>query len=128
MYPTLPGSDEGGDLSLTMSPFVPLLPKRPIAAPKKITTSVYFQAPFMLEGNTMVQFAYSSPPPPAAIYDPPSSINHHRGTTSLTSVQESKLYSCPNWLLAYSCIILFIVIIVFLALFEVFFTVLRDLK
>ena len=126
MYPTLPGSDEGGDLSLTMSPFVPLLPKRPIAAPKKITTSVYFQEPFMLEGNTMVQFAYSSPPPPAAIYDPP--INHHRGTTSLASVQESKLYSCPNWLLAYSCIILFIVIIVFLALFEVFFTVLRDSK
>ena len=126
MYPTLPGSDEGGDLSLTMSPFVPLLPKRPIATPKKITTSVYFQAPFMLEGNTMVQFAYSSPPPPAAIYDPPSSINHHRGTTSLASVQESKLYSCPNWLLAYSCIILFIVIIVILALFEVFFTVLRE--
>ena len=127
MYPTLPGSDEGGDLSLTMSPFVPLLPKRPIAAPKKITTSVYFQAPFMLEGNTMVQFAYSSPPPPA-LYDPPSSLNHHRGTTSLASVQESKLYSCPNWLLAYSCIILFIVIIVVLALFEVFFTVLRETK
>ena len=126
MYPTLPGSDEDGDLSLTMSPIVPLLPKRPIATPKKITTSVYFQAPFMLEGNTMVQFAYSSPPPPAAIYDPP--INHHRGTTSLASVQESKLYSCPNWLLAYSCIILFIVIIVILALFEVFFTVLRDRK
>ena len=124
MYLRLPGSDEGEYLSLPMSPFVPM-PKRPIATPKKITTTVYFQEPFMLEGNTIVQFAYSTPPP-AALYNPPPSINQHRGNISLASVQESRHYSCPNWLLVYSIIILFIVIIVFLAFLEVFFTVLRD--